>query len=73
MERRGRSLGRSLSDVHASFPHADQVGGCVVFNIHSNAYRLIAKIKYEWQTVYVRFVLTHSQYDRGGWQDDCEM
>jgi mRNA interferase HigB len=40
----------------------------VVFNIKGNAYRLIAEIFYESQVLLVRDVLTHAEYDRGGWK-----
>jgi mRNA-degrading endonuclease HigB of HigAB toxin-antitoxin module len=32
---------------------------------------LITKIYYLNQVVLVRFVLTHPEYHRGGWKDDC--
>jgi mRNA interferase HigB len=61
----------NLSDVRKGFPHADIVGTCVVFNIGGNKYRLIAKVAFQRKIVFVRFVLTHKDYDRGGWKDDC--
>ncbi len=36
----------------------------VVFNIKGNAYRLVAKINYERQWLFIRFIGTHSEYDR---------
>lgn len=66
-----RAVWLSFSDVRGSFAHADAVGKCVVFNIHGNDYRLITKINYPWQVVYIRFVLTHSEYDHGRWKNDC--
>jgi mRNA interferase HigB len=35
----------------------------VVFNIHANKYRLIAKINYPFSFVYIRFMGTHREYD----------
>nr|WP_243396732.1 type II toxin-antitoxin system HigB family toxin [Leptospira wolffii] len=36
----------------------------VVFNIHGNKYRLIVKVHYNLQTVFIRFIGTHEQYDK---------
>lgn len=36
----------------------------IVFNIGGNDYRLIVKVEYKFQTVYIRFIETHAEYDR---------
>ncbi|MCI0490220.1 MAG: type II toxin-antitoxin system HigB family toxin [Blastocatellia bacterium] len=61
----------NFSDVRRDFRSADVVGDCVVFDIGGNKYRLITKIDYKYKTVYIRFVLTHKDYDKGGWKNDC--
>lgn len=35
----------------------------VVFNIKGNAYRLVVSVAYRYQSVYVKFIGTHSEYD----------
>jgi mRNA interferase HigB len=53
------------SDVKAQYGNASILkAGRVVFNICGNKYRLIARIKYEYHVVYVRFVGTHEEYDK---------
>lgn len=63
-----RATWEHLAGVRADFPHADAVDGFTVFNIGGNKYRLVAVIKYRWQMVYIRHILTHAEYDRGNWK-----
>lgn len=62
---------KNLAEIRETFPHADLVGECVVFNIGGNKYRLITKINYRAKIIYVRFVLTHKEYDQEKWKNDC--
>jgi mRNA interferase HigB len=62
----------TLADTKFDFPSADLVGNCTIFNIKGNAYRLVTKIYYNHKKVYIRSVMTHKDYDRGGWKNDCE-
>ena len=64
----------SLQDARAAYPHADGVetdsGETLTdFNIRGNKYRLIARIRYDYQLVNVRAVLTHAEYDQGKWKE----
>jgi mRNA interferase HigB len=59
---------RNLADVRKTFSTADAVGKWTVFNIKGNQYRLIAEISYVFGRIYIRHVLTHADYDRGGWK-----
>ena len=63
---------RNLTDTRKDFPHADLYLCCTIFNIKGNDYRLVAKIFYGHQKVFIRHVLTHRDYDRGSWKNDCE-
>jgi mRNA interferase HigB len=36
----------------------------IVFNIKGNSYRLVAKFNYEKQWIFIRFIGTHSEYER---------
>jgi mRNA interferase HigB len=62
---------QNLAEVRESFRHADPVGDCTVFNIKGNDYRLITRIRYQAQRVYTLYVLTHKEYDKEKWKDDC--
>lgn len=54
-----------FADMRRTFGSADSVGNQrYVFNIHGNAYRIVAVVKFTIRTVYIRFVSTHHEYDR---------
>lgn len=59
---------RSFAEVRACFPAVDKVGDKFVFNIGGNKLRLIAAIHFNTGRVFVRAVLTHSEYDQGDWK-----
>jgi mRNA interferase HigB len=59
----------SIEEVRELFPAADKVGRLTVFNIGGHKVRLIAAIHYNRHKVYIRAVLTHSEYDRGDWKE----
>ena len=57
----------SFVDVRNSWRNSDVVGPFVVFDIGNNRCRLIATVKYKWRMVYVRHVLSHTEYARKDW------
>lgn len=59
---------RTLADVKKVYPGADRVGPYTVFNIKGNKYRLIVKIEYRWQMIFVKNLLSHADYDQGDWK-----
>jgi len=59
---------KSLMEVRRHFPSADAVEQLTVFNIKGNAYRLITEINYRTGRIFLRHVLTHAEYSKGGWR-----
>ena len=58
----------TFNDLRQTFPSADIVGELIVFNIGGNKYRLIVSIHFNWAKVYIRHVLTPSEYDKEAWK-----
>ena len=59
---------QNIKDVRKTFASADPVEGFTVFNVKGNKYRLIARIEYKKQMIFVKHVLTHAEYDTGKWK-----
>jgi len=60
---------QNLAELKSVYPSADLVGEYVVFNIRGNKYRLIARINYRSQTLFIRGVMSHEEYDLGKWKE----
>jgi len=55
---------KNFNDLRADFPKASLVGnGRVVFNIHGGDFRLIVKVEFKLNAVFIRFFGTHKEYD----------
>lgn len=52
-----------FADLKRVFNSVDKAGGYYVFDIAGNRCRLIAAIHFNTQTLYVRAVFTHAEYD----------
>ena len=56
---------KSPNELKNEYPSASILeGNRIVFNIKGNNYRLIVKINYEYEMVWIRFIGTHSEYDK---------
>jgi mRNA interferase HigB len=60
----------AVIEVQAIYPKAEAVENFTVFNIKGNNYRLIVDIIYEAQRIYIKYVLTHAEYDKDKWKND---
>ena len=52
--------------IKQSFPATDYASGSgtLIFDIGGNKYRLIARVDFEEQILYIQSVLTHKEYER---------
>lgn len=56
---------KNLAEIKADFPATDYVGNQhYVFNIRGNKYRLVVVVKFTIGHIFIRFVGTHSEYDK---------
>jgi mRNA interferase HigB len=62
---------QSWPDVKADLARASIVGNCVVFNIGGTKYRLVTRVLYPSQKVFVLKVMTHAEYDGDKWKQAC--
>lgn len=56
---------KTPNEIKSEYPSASVLAdNRVVFNIKGNNYRLIVKINYDYQMVWIRFIGTHAEYDK---------
>ena len=68
------STWNSPNDIKKTYINASILkGNRVVFNIKGNSYRLIAKFNFEKQWVFIRFIGTHTEYNKIDRQTFCEI
>lgn len=60
-----KSEWKNANDIKREYPSASIVrGNRIVINIKGNNYRLIVKINFQYQMVWIRSVGPHKEYDR---------
>jgi mRNA interferase HigB len=59
---------RNLEDIRQDFPATDLVGALAIFSIKGNRYRLIARMVFQYQRVFIKECLTHAEYSKGAWK-----
>ena len=61
----GNAYWNSPNDLKQDYPSASILeDNRVVFNIKGNKYRLIIKVNYEFQIIWIRFIGSHADYDK---------
>lgn len=60
----------NFAEVRRDFPSANNVKRLTVFNIAGNKYRLVARLEFRKQRVYIRAIMTHAEYDKNRWKND---
>ncbi|WP_299355735.1 type II toxin-antitoxin system HigB family toxin [Mucilaginibacter sp.] len=60
-----RANWRNSNEIKTEYPSASILqDNRIVFNIKGNNYRLIIRINFAYQMIWIRFVGTHSEYDK---------
>ena len=56
---------KSPNEVKKTYANASILkDGRIVFNIKGNTYRLVVKLNFEKQWIFIRFIGTHEEYDK---------
>jgi mRNA interferase HigB len=56
---------KTPKEVKVEYPSASFLAdNRIVFNIKGNKYRLIARMNYDYQMIWIRFIGTHAAYDK---------
>ncbi len=56
---------KNPSDVKRTYTTASILkNGRIVFNIKGNSYRLVVRVNFEKQWIFIRFIGTHVEYDK---------
>lgn len=56
---------KNSNEIKLEYPTASIIGdNRVVFNIKGNTYRLVIKINFDYQIIWIRFIGTHAEYDK---------
>jgi mRNA interferase HigB len=59
------ALWKNPNEIKREYPSASVLeDNRIVFNIKRNKYRLIIRINYHYQMIWIRFIGTHAQYDK---------
>jgi mRNA interferase HigB len=61
----GKAKWKSPKDIKKEYPTASVLANNrVVFYIRRNNYRLVVRINYDYQMIWIQFIGTHPEYDK---------
>ena len=56
---------KTPSDIKENYANASILkDGRIIFNIKGNSHRLVVKINFEKQLIFIKFIGTHNEYDK---------
>jgi len=56
---------KNSNEIKTEYPSAGILNDQrMVFNIKGNHYRLVVKVNYDYQMIWIRFIGTHAEYDK---------
>lgn len=58
----------SFAELRNAFGSVDKVGPLFVFDVGGSKLRIIAAVHFNTGRVFIRHVLNHADYSRGGWK-----
>lgn len=62
----------NFGELKKTFPSVDKYDKFTIFNVGGNKVRLVVAIHYNTGKIYIRHVLTHSEYDTDKWKNDIK-
>ncbi len=62
----------SFSDLKKTFGTADMVNRCVIFNIGGGKYRLVVRVNFAAQRMWIKYVLPHDEYEKLDLEEDSK-
>lgn len=64
-----RNSPKDHAELKQLSPALDKYKDKYIFDVGGNKLRIIATVQFKAQTVYIKHVLDHKEYDQGKWKD----
>ncbi len=60
----------SFSELKQTFSTADMTGLCLIFNIGGGKYRLVVRVNFLGQRIWIKYILPHKKYEKLNLKED---